>query len=65
MPSMGKIQMIADYFHIQKSDLVEDKSVTPNGNKEIRFSCPEYTVEQLNKISEYAQFLKDLEKKAK
>lgn len=25
MPRMGKIQMLADYFHIGKSDLVDDK----------------------------------------
>ena len=28
MPRMGKIQMLADYFGINKSDLIEDKSET-------------------------------------
>lgn len=31
IPRMGKIQALADYFHINKSDLLEDKS---NSNKE-------------------------------
>lgn len=25
MPRMGKVQMLADYFHIGKSDLIDDK----------------------------------------
>lgn len=28
MPRMGKIQMLADYFGIEKSDLIEDKQGT-------------------------------------
>lgn len=28
LPRMGKIQMLADYFNIEKSDLIEDKSKT-------------------------------------
>lgn len=28
MPRMGKIQMLADYFGIEKSDLIEDKQDT-------------------------------------
>lgn len=30
LPRMGKIQMLADYFHIEKSDLLEDKSKEEN-----------------------------------
>ncbi len=26
IPRMGKVQALADYFHINKSDLIEDKS---------------------------------------
>ncbi len=29
LPRMGKIQMLADYFGIEKSDLLEDKSDQP------------------------------------
>ena len=28
LPRMGKVQLLADYFHINKSDLIEDKSDT-------------------------------------
>ncbi len=28
IPRMGKVQALADYFHINKSDLIEDKSTT-------------------------------------
>lgn len=28
IPRMGKVQALADYFHINKSDLIEDKSNT-------------------------------------
>lgn len=30
MPRMNKVQMLADYFGIEKSDLIEDKSVENN-----------------------------------
>jgi len=26
LPRMGKVQLLADYFHINKSDLIEDKT---------------------------------------
>lgn len=29
LPRMGKVQALADYFHINKSDLIEDKSSVP------------------------------------
>ncbi len=28
IPRMGKVRALADYFHINKSDLIEDKSTT-------------------------------------
>lgn len=36
IPGMGKVQKIADYFHIGKSDLLDDQSVP---NKYIRHKC--------------------------
>ncbi len=30
LPRMGKIQMLADYFNINKSDLIEDKTINTN-----------------------------------
>ena len=50
---MGKIQMLADYFNVMKSDLIEDKSEPPETyylNDDARdlaqfmFENPEYKV---------------------
>lgn len=30
LPRMDKVQMLADYFHINKSDLIEDKTDQPD-----------------------------------
>ncbi len=30
IPRMGKVQLLADYFHIKKSDLIESKAVVPS-----------------------------------
>lgn len=41
LPRMGKIQMLADYFHINKSDLIEEMPVYvigENGKREVRYS---------------------------
>ncbi len=52
-PRMGKIQMLADYFNVMKSDLIEDKSEPPETyylNDDARdlaqfmFENPEYKV---------------------
>lgn len=32
LPRMDKVQMLADYFHINKSDLIEDKSNQPDNH---------------------------------
>lgn len=34
LPRMGKIQMLADYFNINKSDLIEDKGICTNSVRE-------------------------------
>ena len=34
-PRMGKVQALADYFHINKSDLIEDKDETDETYKAI------------------------------
>ncbi|RHR72595.1 XRE family transcriptional regulator [Eubacterium sp. AF15-50] len=38
IPRMGKVQALADYFHINKSDLIEDKS---NQEEESYYTNPE------------------------
>lgn len=58
IPRMGKVQALADYFHINKSDLIEDKT-----NKNVKtiaahFDGDEYTEEELEKIKEFAAFVK-------
>nr|DAM60208.1 MAG TPA: Repressor protein CI [Caudoviricetes sp.] len=47
MPRMNKIEQLADYFGVEKSDLIEDKSDTD----EQYYSDPS--------VSEYAQAVKD------
>lgn len=37
LPRMGKIQMLADYFGIEKSDLIEDKSDTSDIPKILQY----------------------------
>ena len=52
-PRMGKIQMLADYFNVMKSDLIEDKSEPPEtyylnddarDRAQFMFENPEYKV---------------------
>lgn len=31
LPRMGKVQLLADYFHVEKSDLIDDKSALQKG----------------------------------
>lgn len=57
IPRMGKVQALADYFHISKSDLIEDKSNQPQ-TIAAHFDGDEYTEEELNKIKEFAAFVK-------
>lgn len=56
LPRMGKVQLLADYFHINKSDLIEDKAETDDFPEkyyldndarelaEFMFKNPEYKV---------------------
>ena len=55
MPSMGKVQKIADYFHIGKSDLLDENKDGPNSESyymnddarefaEFLYNNPEYRV---------------------
>lgn len=56
LPRMGKVQLLADYFHINKSDLIEDKAENDDFSEkyyldndarelaEFMFKNPEYKV---------------------
>jgi len=57
IPRMGKVQALADYFHINKSDLIEDKSEEPV-TIAAHFDGGEYTEAELEKIKEFAAFVK-------
>ena len=50
LPRMGKVQLLADYFHINKSDLIERKS-----SEEETDTRPIYYLDK--EASEAAQFL--------
>lgn len=59
IPRMGKVQALADYFHINKSDLIEEKnaSVKPT-TIAAHFTGDEYTEEELEEIKKFAEFVK-------
>lgn len=42
LPRMGKVQRLADYFHIEKSDLIDEKNNTPNDPRRKGVSIPVY-----------------------
>ena len=58
IPRMGKVQALADYFHINKSDLIEEKTDNQPTTITIHFDSNEYTKEELEKIKEFATSLK-------
>ncbi len=70
-PRIDKIELIANYFGIQKSDLIEDKdNITPSpaSDSEIKFALfggdsPEITDEMYEDVKRYAQFIKEKYKK--
>lgn len=41
LPRMGKIQMLADYFHVDKSSLIDEHQVQNNGQPEGYYLDPE------------------------
>lgn len=57
IPRMGKVQALADYFHINKSDLIEDNSEKPQ-TIAAHFDGDEYTEEELDEIKKFAEFVK-------
>lgn len=53
LPRMGKIQLLADYFGIEKSDLIEEKEAEENRNqleKEFLSLFEQLTVDEKNII---------------
>ena len=59
IPRMGKIQALADYFKVKKSDLLEEKESKPVSSLEVTLAS---TMSELNeegreKVLEYAKYL--------
>ena len=59
IPRMGKIQALADYFGVKKSDLLEEKESKPVSSFEVMLAS---TMSELNeegreKVLEYAKYL--------
>jgi len=57
IPRMGKVQTLADYFHINKSDLIEDKAAEP-ATTVAYFDGDGYTEKELDEIKSFAEFIK-------
>jgi len=57
IPRMGKVQTLADYFHINKSDLIEDKATEP-ATTVAYFDVDGYTEKELDEIKSFAEFIK-------
>lgn len=57
IPRMGKVQTLADYFHINKSDLIEDKAAEP-ATTVAYFDVDGYTEKELDEIKSFAEFIK-------
>ena len=57
IPRMGKVQTLADYFHINKSDLIEDKAAEP-ATTVAYFDVDGYTERELDEIKSFAEFIK-------
>ena len=57
IPRMVKVQTHADYFHINKSDLIEDKAAEP-ATTVAYFDVDGYTEKELDEIKSFAEFIK-------
>lgn len=67
LPRMGKIQMIADYFGIGKSDLIDDKSKFADRPKKKGVRIPVYgevaagiPIEMIEDITDYEEITEEL-----
>ena len=63
IPRMGKVQALADYFHINKSDLIEDKSSFPEVNTlAAHFEGEEFSEAEMEEIKNFVEFVKNKRK---
>lgn len=62
IPRMGKVQALADYFHINKSDLIEERKDNTPTTIAAHFDGSEYTEAELDEIRQFAEFVKNKRK---
>lgn len=66
MPRMGTIQTLADYFSIMKSDLIEEKPATNNGElNELEKMFMDLPTERRDEVLRYMRYLVDQQEKSK
>lgn len=69
-PRMSKIDKICEFFHIQRSDLMEDKDVSTEDKYSIpkvntlaaHFEGEEFTEEEMDEIKNFVEFVKNKRK---
>lgn len=61
LPRMGKIQMLADYFNINKSDLLEEKPETTYLDRLDHETLGKLNESNLHKVNVYSKKLLDLQ----
>lgn len=61
LPRMGKIQMLADYFGINKSDLLEEKPKTTYLDKLDHDTLKQLSDENIVRVNTYSKKLLDLQ----
>lgn len=62
LPRMGKVQVLAEYFHINKSDLLEEPSETDNYSPKVRSvarGLMELSDQDIDAVDKMVQFLID------
>lgn len=60
LPRMGKVQALADYFHINKSDLLDEPNEAENYSPKVRSvarGLMDLSDEQLDSVNDMIQFL--------
>ena len=60
LPRMGKVQALADYFHINKSDLIDENASPDEYSPKVRSvarSLMSLTDDQLDSVDDMVQFL--------
>lgn len=63
LPRMDKVDILAKYFNINRSDLIEDKSGKPNFDTfSDYFDAQEFTDDELDEIRNFIEFVKNKRK---